>query len=326
MKINYIFYILIIGTLGFFTSCEKSSIFQYEAIKSDMFLQFPGGKSGDDFSGKMTISKYSHDDEELEEIKVVDLAIEQVDEMNYRIINTIEVPYNEELYFDVDATLGEYEYSGSSHALFEPGASTTITFYMELSTNFPPHVSIEYPEPGQQFVLGDEISINSYIYDEDGYIESVEFRVDDQVIGTSTVEPYEMIWNSEGSTLGNKTIKVVATDDDGDKTTEVVEIELVESVNNAPECYIYRPYPNEEFPVGTLVTIDVEAFDYDGSIEEVRCFVNGQLIGNQSGEVFSFEWDTTDYEPSSNFIEAYAVDNNGAEGYSSVTVVLTAAK
>jgi hypothetical protein len=99
------------------------------------------------------------------------------------------------------------------------------------STNFPPTVSLVSPADQDQFLQGDLVNIVASAADLVGYVEYVEFYVNNSLIGSSAASPYEISWQS---IIGNHQIKAIAYDNDGDTgTSQIIEI----IVNSAPPCY-----------------------------------------------------------------------------------------
>lgn len=98
------------------------------------------------------------------------------------------------------------------------------------SSNIPPVVSITNPINNSEFIEQDVVTITASASDVVGYIEKVEFYINDELIETVEESPYLIEWTSE---IGSYSIKAKATDNDGLSTmSQAVNI----VVNPAPPC------------------------------------------------------------------------------------------
>ena len=92
--------------------------------------------------------------------------------------------------------------------------------------------------------------------------------------------------------------------------------------NDAPTCTIVSPTDGEEITQGNTVTISVEAEDDDGSIAEVRFYIDGVDKGSANSFPYYYEWITTEEEIGSHTIKAEAKDNAGATKTDEITVAI----
>ncbi len=117
------------------------------------------------------------------------------------------------------------------------------------STNIPPVVSINYPVNDSEFIEGDLIEITASASDLIGYVEKVEFYVDDNIVGTALNAPYTVDWLTE---IGDYMLKAVAYDNGGLSTiSQHVNIQVIP----APSCsgtayngefdYVFSPDNND---------------------------------------------------------------------------------
>ena len=98
------------------------------------------------------------------------------------------------------------------------------------STNIAPVVSINYPVNNSEFIEDDVILISASASDLIGYVEKVDFLVDNEIIGTVTEAPYALNWSSE---VGEYTLSAIAHDNGGlSSTSQNVNI----IINPAPPC------------------------------------------------------------------------------------------
>lgn len=80
-------------------------------------------------------------------------------------------------------------------------------------TNQPPFVTITRPSPGERFTEAASIPLNASASDPDGSVQSVQFFVDGNLVGTDDTPPYAAIWSN--ATVGVHTFLARATDNAG---------------------------------------------------------------------------------------------------------------
>ena len=90
--------------------------------------------------------------------------------------------------------------------------------------------------------------------------------------------------------------------------------------NKSPGCQITAPSNGEECIQGDLVTISVNATDSDGSIAEVRFFVDNESKSTVSSSPYNYDWDTSDESIGNHSLKATSVDNEGASTSDELTV------
>ena len=83
-------------------------------------------------------------------------------------------------------------------------------------------------------------------------------------------------------------------------------------IENAPPiCTIVNPENNTEIQHGETVMISVEATDTDGSIVEVRFYINEKDVGASSSHPYDYEWNTIGETVGTYTIKTKAKDNKG---------------
>jgi len=95
-----------------------------------------------------------------------------------------------------------------------------------------PSVSITAPKAGTKYIsfapagenLFPDITITANAHDSNGTVEKVEFYDGRTLLATCTAQPYEA--TLKGAKTGKHTLKAVATDNDGEKSTATVELTL----------------------------------------------------------------------------------------------------
>ena len=159
---------------------------------------------------------------------------------------------------------------------------------------FDPNPSIEItgPVPGSFIQPRSEIGLAAVIVDYDGQIDSAQFYINDVFIGKDTLKPFtdEFKVNWTDVTLGEKTMKVIAYDNDGNSTTEISTFTVTEPL--APEIEIVSPDNNAEVMVNSVTEIRFLTEDLDGSIINVIISIDGEESGISytEGEESTYEW------------------------------------
>ena len=83
--------------------------------------------------------------------------------------------------------------------------------------NVPPIVALTKPINGSSFTAPASVELEATATDQDGTVTKVEFLVDNSVVNTDTISPFNFSWTSVGA--GNYKLKARATDNNGATTT-----------------------------------------------------------------------------------------------------------
>lgn len=119
--------------------------------------------------------------------------------------------------------------------------------------NVNPTVNITSPTNNAIFNAGSNITLNAAAADADGTVSKVEFFYGSVSIGTSTVSPYSITWNTVPA--GTHKLTAVATDNKAAFTTSSVITVVINAVQS-PYGGTPRPIPGK---------IEVEDYDNGGS-------------------------------------------------------------
>ncbi|HEU0009822.1 MAG TPA: Ig-like domain-containing protein [Verrucomicrobiae bacterium] len=82
--------------------------------------------------------------------------------------------------------------------------------------------------------------------------------------------------------------------------------------NNPPSVLLTNPANNANFPVGTHITLSATASDFDGTVNKVEFFADGDRIGQDTTSPYSASW--TPSMPGRYSLTAEATDNDAATG------------
>lgn len=183
------------------------------------------------------------------------------------------------------------------------GVSITVK-----APNVPPTVSITAPTAGTTFTAPANITISANASDSDGTVAKVEFFNGSTLIGTSTVAPYSVTWNSVAA--GNYTLTAKATDNSGAATTSAGVSITVKAPNVPPNVSISSPANNATFTAPANITLTATASDTDGTISKVEFYNGTTLIGTSTTSPYTVAWNSVAAGTYS--ITAKATDNSGA--------------
>jgi uncharacterized protein (TIGR02145 family) len=93
--------------------------------------------------------------------------------------------------------------------------------------------------------------------------------------------------------------------------------------NQAPTCQITAPTNGQQIEEGQSVTISVDATDSDGTIEEVRFFMDDVGKGAASSFPYNYTINTTGEPVGNHTLKAIAIDNDGEQTSDEISVELT---
>ncbi|WP_299245962.1 Ig-like domain-containing protein [uncultured Aquimarina sp.] len=199
--------------------------------------------------------------------------------------------------------------------------------------NEPPTLSFASPSGNtsvQEGYTSFEVTVNAS--DSDGSISNVKLYVDGTLIRQENIAPYTWGQGNSASELlglsvGQHTIKAEATDDDGAKTSKTITLTVNEiSTNQAPSVSFVSPSGNTSVQEGyTSFEVTVNASDSDGSISNVKLYVDGTLIRQEN--IAPYTWgqgnsasELLGLSVGEHIIKAEATDNDGAK--TSKTIIL----
>lgn len=171
-------------------------------------------------------------------------------------------------------------------------------------------VNITDPAGGSLYNQPVDIIISAAAADTQRSISKVDFYADDDLIGAGTANDpgqYSFTWN--GPAVGAHTLKAVATNDAGVKTTSEP---VVLRVNAPPVVSLSSPATGTVFIAPASITLTANASDDGGFVDKVDFYANGALIGTQSNlasSVYGVTWNNPSVGTYS--LKAVATDNLG---------------
>ncbi len=214
-------------------------------------------------------------------------------------------PYS---YTWTNASVGSYVITAKAYD--DKGAITTsaaITIVVNTPMNQSPLVSIALPVDNAVFIAPADININASASDSDGTITKVEFYSGTKLLGTSTTNPYTLVWINVAA--GSYVITAKAYDNNNATAASTV-INLVVKNNNPPTVNINTPADNSTFVAPASIEVSASAADSDGTISKVEYYNGTKLLGTSTTSPYTFTWLNT--AAGSYVITARAYDNINA--------------
>ncbi|WP_299188565.1 cellulase family glycosylhydrolase [uncultured Aquimarina sp.] len=198
--------------------------------------------------------------------------------------------------------------------------------------NQAPSVSITSPSNGQSYQEGDNITITANASDSDGNITKVEFYNGSVKLGEDSSSPYQ--YNINNSQAGSYNLTAKATDNDGATTTSGNVNITVSSDNggdNTPPAVSFAtPSGNLTVDEGySSLYVKVNASDSDGSIDNVKLYIDGSLVRQERFD--PYEWghstspnpgETTGLAVGDHIFRAVATDNEGTTAETTFTLTV----
>ena len=94
-------------------------------------------------------------------------------------------------------------------------------------------------------------------------------------------------------------------------------------MNKPPSCSITSPASNSSNEVGSIVQIQVNTSDADGSVTSVKTSIDDTEKSTLNSTPYAYEWNTTGTTVGPHVIKAVATDNGGLTAMSQITVNIT---
>ena len=137
-------------------------------------------------------------------------------------------------------------------------------------------------------------------------VTKVEFYAGSTLLGTDTVAPYGLSWNTTGVANGTHTLTAKAHDAAGNVTTSAGVSVFVD--NAAPSVSFTAP--SSGAAVRGAVTLQVSASD-NHSVSKVEFYDGSTLLGTDTTAPYALGWDTTAVAEGSHSLTAKAYDAAG---------------
>ncbi len=198
--------------------------------------------------------------------------------------------------------------------------------------NVAPSLSFDTPVDGESIILGSAVPVNVISADSDGSVASVLLLLDGEEVRYEYTAPYRWGINAADASLNNLSVgthrlTAIATDNEGETTTEMITIEVVSDnpPGGAPSVSFLTPSDGTSVLEGQGVYVEVVATDIDGSIANVRLSVDGEFVRREN--VFPYQWGSGGADPAlqnltvgTHQITAIATDSDGLTTAASIAI------
>ncbi|WP_386406795.1 Ig-like domain-containing protein [Sungkyunkwania multivorans] len=197
------------------------------------------------------------------------------------------------------------------------------------SSNNAPTVSITSPNKST-YLKGESVSVNINANDSDGSIVKHEVYINNTLVDTdgNTYTPYII----QNMAVGNYNVKVTVTDNDGAKKSATKSFQVVEeNVDNPPNVSFSQPSSsNLTLQEGYDLEVVANATDTDGTISNVKLFINNILVRQENYAPYEWGHDTSPNPAELNGLSAgtytfkvVATDNGGNTGQDTFTLTVS---
>ncbi|RNC65616.1 MAG: Ig-like domain repeat protein [Desulfuromonadales bacterium] len=186
-----------------------------------------------------------------------------------------------------DDQLGTYGVDPATHTAWAVinHASDFAVASMNVA-NTAPVVAVTAPVADAFFDAPANITISADATD-DVAVAKVEFYNGSVKIGQATAAPFSMTWN--GIFSGSYTLKAVATDNEGMKTTSAPVSITVNNLDNvAPSVALTSPVDGATVFVGSTITLNATAADTDGTVSKVEFYNGAVKLGEDTTAPYTF--------------------------------------
>ncbi|WP_299223608.1 polysaccharide lyase [uncultured Aquimarina sp.] len=197
--------------------------------------------------------------------------------------------------------------------------------------NKPPQVALTNPSSNnQEFTLGETITLRATASDPDGNVDRVNFKVNGGYYGQDYTAPYTNSWTP--TSAGTYTIGARAFEAGQEGlSTEVSRTVIIKAAtsNQAPNISFASPSGNITVQEGYDLTIVANASDSDGSISNVKLYINNSLVRQESYAPYEWGHDGSPNPQEVNgrsagvyTVKAVATDNEGKTAEATFTLTV----
>ena len=294
---------------GVITTSAPASITVAASAAPTVSLTNPGSGSSYTIGSSLTLTAAASDS---------DGTITQVSfYVNGALLSTdTTAPYTSSIW--TPASSGNYTLT--AQATDNSGNVTTSTAVtVTIGSNAAPTVSITSPASGLNYSLGNNVLIGAVASDTDGFIASVQFFANGQLIGAKTAAPYTFSWKP--ASAGTFALTAVATDNIGSSTTSTaVSVTVTSAI--APSVSLTNPASGASYGVGTSIPLNAAVTGGNGPTAQVEFFINGASLSIDSSAPYNTVW--TPASAGTYSLIAVATDNAGVSGTSTaINVTVT---
>lgn len=166
---------------------------------------------------------------------------------------------------------------------FDSRGGTGTSTPAAVLVNAVPTITISGPVNGSVYPMNASLDFDVAATDPDGLVKKVEFFVNNIKVGEDSIAPYA--YEYTGNFFGNYTFIARATDDLGGISSSA-NLNFV--INASPLVAITSPVTGAKFTPSSVLTLQANANDVDGSISKVEFWQNGEKLGEDNDAPFTF--------------------------------------
>ncbi|HZH18496.1 MAG TPA: Ig-like domain-containing protein [Archangium sp.] len=190
--------------------------------------------------------------------------------------------------------------------------STSLSVGVNVDNNAPA-VALTSPAPGA--FLRSSVTLSATASDTVGVVR-VEFYDGTTLLGTDSIAPYSLNWNTSSVTAGAHTLTVKALDGAGNTTTSAAVAVTLD--NTAPTAALGAPAHNTT--IRGTVLVSATASDNLG-VARVEFYAEETLIGTDTNSPYEVSWNSASMADGYRTIKAKAYDSAGNSGTSASNLV-----
>jgi parallel beta-helix repeat protein len=203
----------------------------------------------------------------------------------------------------------------SKNSVFE---SEPVNIIIEKNQSAPT-ILITSPKPGDNFIEGDQINIETNISGTESDIKFVEFFYGNTLIGTVSKSPFKLVWSN--IPLGNHQLTVKVFDTQGGFSVSD-PINITVSKLQVPSVKITSPANNSTFESNKNIIVKFEASSPNGTINKIELYKNSDLIGTADGNPNNITFSLDNLPIGKYNLVAKVYDNKGASAVSDAVEVI----
>lgn len=166
-------------------------------------------------------------------------------------------------------------------------------------------VKLTSPKPDTAYMNTGNVLFEATITLGGSSISKVEFYVDNVKIGEDLTSPYSYSW--ENPNPGTYMVYAKAIEQSG-KTAKSNYFGL-KITDGKPEIFLHSPSSDYNYNMLDTIVFSAEARDYNGTVQKVEFFSNGNLIGELKNAPYRMVWNSPIAEQ--NEVYAMVTDNDG---------------
>lgn len=198
---------------------------------------------------------------------------------------------------------------------YDSRGGSSVSSPAAVLVNAVPEVQLSGIANGSTFALYSTLDFDVNANDPDGSVKRVEFYLNNAKVGVDSVAPYA--YEFTGNSFGNFTFFARATDDLGGISTSNT---LNFTLNAPPIIALSSPATGAKYVPGSVLTLQANSSDPDGSVNRVEFWQNGEKIGEDLDSPFTFI--INNIKSGAYFYVAKAFDNQGLSSTSSPVAVI----